>query len=75
MNTLSDRKIHFAVLAIGATAKEMNVSPTSLYNRLNRFGLVQRLLFDCYDTLHTESINGVVWNVREALKNREGGIG
>ena len=73
MNTLSDRKIHFAVLAIGATAKDMNVTPTQLYNRLNHYGLVQQLLFDCYDTLHSESINGVVWNIREALKNREGG--
>ena len=47
-----------------------------LYNRLKRHGLVRTLLFDCYDTLHAESIDGVVWNVQEALKNwdaKEGG--
>ena len=42
-----------------------------LFNRLKRYGLVRRLLLDCYDTLHTESIEGVVWNVQEALKNWE----
>jgi hypothetical protein len=28
-------------------------------------------LIDCYDTLHAESIDGVVWNVEQALKNWE----
>lgn len=64
-------KLHFAVLAIGATAKKMNIPAQDLYNRLERVGLVKRLLFDCYDTLHTESIDGVVWNVEEALNNWE----
>jgi hypothetical protein len=61
----------FATLAIGATAKKMGITATELYNRLKHYGLVQRLLFDCYDTLHSESIDGVVWNVTEALKNWE----
>lgn len=59
----------FAALAIGATAKQMGITTTELHNRLKRHGLVKRLLFDCYDTLHTESIEGVVWNVQEALRN------
>lgn len=61
----------FATLAIGATANRMGISATELHNRLKRCGLVKRLLFDCYDTLHTESIDGVVWNVQEALRNWE----
>lgn len=71
MDATALAKTQFATLAIGATAKAMGVSPTNLYNRLKHFGLVQSLLFGCYDTLHAESIEGVVWNVREALKNRE----
>lgn len=66
----------FATLAIGATAQRMGITDTELFNRLKHHGLVRRLLFDCYDTLHTESIDGVVWNVQEALKNwdeKEGG--
>lgn len=70
------RKTQFATLAIGATAKHMGITAPELYNRLKRHGLVKRLLFDCYDTLHAESIDGVVWNVEQALNNwdaKEGG--
>lgn len=63
--------MQFVTLAIGATAQKMGISTTELYNRLKRHGLIRRLLLDCYDTLHTESIDGVVWNVQEALKNWE----
>ena len=61
----------FATLAIGATAQRMGITATELFNRLKRHDLVRRLLFDCYDSLHAESIDGVVWNVQEALKNWE----
>ncbi len=65
------RKTQFSTLAIGATAKHMGITATELFNRLKHHDLVRRLLFDCYDTLHTESIEGVVWNVEQALKNWE----
>jgi hypothetical protein len=64
-------KTQFSTLAIGAAAQRMGISATELHNRLKRYGLVRRLLFDCYDTLHAESIDGVVWNIQEALKNWE----
>ena len=66
----------FVTLAIGATAQRMGITATELFNRLKRHGLVSRLL-DCYDTLHAESIDGVAWNIQEALKNweaKEGGL-
>ena len=65
------RRTQFITLAIGATARHMGISATELHNRLKLHGLVKRLLIDCYDTLHAESIDGVVWNVQEALKNWE----
>ena len=74
--TVLTPQIQFVTLAIGATAKQMGISATELYNRLNRHNLVRRLLIDCYDTLHAESIEGVVWNVEQALRNwdaKEGG--
>jgi len=67
--TATNAQTQFAALAIGATAQRMGISATELFNRLKHHGLVRRLLFDCYDTLHAESIDGVVWNVQEALKN------
>ena len=74
--TVLTPQIQFVTLAIGATAKQMGISATELYNRLNRHTLVRRLLIDCYDTLHAESIEGVAWNVEQALRNwdaKEGG--
>ena len=47
---------------------QLYFTATELFNRLKRHGLIRRLLIDCYDTLHAESIDGVVWNVQEALK-------
>ncbi len=71
MATTSIQQTQFVTLAIGATAQRMGITATELYNRLKRHGLVRRLLIDCYDTLHAESIDGLVWNVQEALKNWE----
>lgn len=67
---VSPQVVHFAIMAVGATAKKMNIPPTQLYNRLEEEGLVRQLLFNCYDTLHAESLEGVVWNVEQALKSR-----
>ena len=69
--TTTVSQTQFVTLAIGATAQRMGITATELFNRLKRYGLVRRLLFDCYDTLHAESIDGVIWNVEEALKNWE----
>ncbi|MBO4810829.1 MAG: DUF3791 domain-containing protein [Prevotella sp.] len=69
--TTTVSQTQFVTLAIGATAQRMGITATELFNRLKRHGLVRRLLFDCYDTLHAESIDGVIWNVQEALKNWE----
>lgn len=71
MATTSIQQTQFITLAIGATAQRMGITATELHNRLKQHGLVRRLLIDCYDTLHAESIDGVVWNVQEALKNWE----
>ena len=76
MEATALQKTQFVTLAIGATARQMGISATELHNRLKHHDLVRRLLFDCYDTLHAESIDGVVWNVQEALRNwdaKEGG--
>ena len=71
MSTKSIQQTQFITLAIGATAQRMGITATELHNRFKQHGLVRRLLIDCYDTLHAESIDGVVWNVQEALKNWE----
>ena len=71
MATTSLQQTQFITLAIGATAQCMGITATELHNRLKQHGLVWRLLIECYDTLHAESIDCVVWNVQGALKNWE----
>ena len=71
MASTSIQQTQSITLAIGATAQRMGITTTELHNRLKQHGLVWRLLIDCYDTLHAESIDCVVWNVQEALKNWE----
>lgn len=65
-------KIHFAVMAIESAAKEMNVSPMEMHQRLLQVGLLQRLILDCYDVMHTQSLKHVAEDVVEALRNHEG---
>ena len=70
-DTLQQRKIHFAVMAIEAAAEKMGISSMEMYNRLKRVDLIEQLLFDCYEVLHSQSIKHVAENVIEALSNWE----
>ena len=64
-------RLAFTVLAIEASAQKMGISPSEMWRRLERVGLVKSLIQDCYDTLHTESREAVANDVVEALKNWE----
>ena len=64
-------KVHFAGMAIGAAADLMGITPSEMYNRLDKVGLVKNLLFDLYDVEHTQSLEYVAEDVVEALNNWE----
>ena len=65
------RKVHFAVMAIEASAKKQNMTGTQMYKRLKRQNLISRRLFKHYELLHTQSLEWVVDDTIEALHNRE----
>lgn len=65
--TLEDDKVHFAVIGIEATAERMKISPEELIGRLNKVGLIDRFIFGCYETLHTESVDALSQNIENAL--------
>lgn len=65
------RQVHFAVMAIEASAKRANVSGREMHDRLKRQGLISRRLFRYYDVLHTQSLDWVVADTLETLSNRE----
>ena len=64
-------KVHFSVMAIGAAADLMGITPSEMHNRLDKVGLVKNLLFDLYDVEHTQSLEYVAEDVVEALRNWE----
>ena len=64
-------KIHFAVMAIESGAKQMGISPGEMYRRLDKVNLLKRLVLDCYDVMHTQSLKHVSEDIVEALHNWE----
>ena len=65
------RKVHFAVMAIEASAKKRKVSGHAMYRRLKKQDLVHQRLFKHYETLHTQSLDWVVKDTLVTLKNWE----
>ena len=65
------RKLHFAVMAIEASAKKQQVANTVMYKRLKAQDLIRQRLLRYYDTLHTQSLEWVVEDTIETLHNWE----
>lgn len=65
------RKIHFAVMAIEASAKKRKVSGRTMYQRLKKQDIIHQRLLEHYDILHTQSLDWVVKDTLETLKNWE----
>lgn len=65
------RKIHFAVMAIEASAKKEKISGKEMHDRLMLQDLIRKRLFRYYDQLHTQSLEWVVDDTIETLNNWE----
>ena len=60
-------QVHFAVLAIEAAAKKMNVSPEEMQQRLKAQNLIEVYIVKYYDVFHTMSLEHVADDTIEAL--------
>lgn len=65
------RKVHFAVMAIEASAKKEKISGKRMHDRLKLQDLIHKRLFRYYDQLHTQSLEWVVDDTIETLNNWE----
>ena len=65
------RKVHFAVMAIEASAKKEKISGKRMHDRLKLQDLIHKCLFRYYDQLHTQSLEWVVDDTIETLNNWE----
>lgn len=65
------KKVHFAVMAIEASAQKQNISGQEMYLRLKAQDLIHNRLFQHYELLHTQSLDWVVDDTIETLTNWE----
>lgn len=70
-DTLDDRKIRLAVIAIETAEKKLGISPSDFSARLTQYDLIEKRLFKYYDTLHTQSQSYVADDIIETLRNYE----
>ena len=71
MDTLTYRKIHFAVMAIESGAKKLSISGREMEQRLKKQDLIRRRLIGQYELLHTQSLEYVTDDITETLINWE----
>ena len=63
----TEEQLGFAVLAIEAAAKKMNISSGEMYHRLNAQNLIESYIVKYYDVFHTMSLEHVAEDTIEAL--------
>lgn len=71
IDTLTYRKIHFAVMAIESVAAKLNISGREMEDRLQKQDLIRRRLLGQYELLHTQSLEYVADDITETLINWE----
>ena len=71
---LESEKIHFAVMAIEAGAREMGISPMEMRRRLEKMNLIKRLLLDNYEVIHSYILirvfHWIQWTEKEVINER-----
>lgn len=63
--------MQFVVFAIECAARKSGIPSPVLFNRLQRLDMVQRVLVDGYDMLHTQGKSYIADYVIDALHNWE----
>ncbi len=61
----------FVATCIEATARTLGVSYKEVYDRMKRLDLIDRYIYPCYDTLHTESRENLVQDLLGCMDNWE----
>lgn len=70
-STHQDYRMEFVVFALESAAKKAQIPTDELYRRMEKLGLIEKFLFECYDTLHTQGKEYIADVTLEALRNWE----
>ena len=62
-----ESKMIFASSCIESAARKCNTSPSEMYMRMKRVGLMEGFILKCYEALHTQSREHVTEDVLGAL--------
>ena len=71
IESLEDRQILFAVLAIEEGAKKLGITPSEMCELIEKQDLLRSRLIANYDLLHTQSLSYVGDDIVETLLNYE----
>lgn len=69
--THQDYQMEFVVFALESAAKKAQIPTDELYRRMEKHELIEKFLFGCYDTLHTQGKDYIADVTLEALHNWE----
>lgn len=70
-STHQDYQMEFVVFALESAARKAQIPTEELYRRMEKQGLIEKFLFECYDTLHTQGRDYIADITLEALQNWE----
>ncbi|MDY4446262.1 DUF3791 domain-containing protein [Campylobacter sp.] len=68
MRKTMDEKISFCIFCIENTARSLGISGTKMYDKLEKSGLIDDYIFAHYDTLHTQSKEYIINDIKNALE-------
>lgn len=70
-NHISNRQeLEFSLFCIDFVAKELNLPPNEIYQKLKQSGLLQDYIIDNYETLHTLGKAYLVQDIIGLMKER-----
>ena len=61
----------FVATCVEATARKLGVGYRDVYDRMAKVNMIDKYIYPCYETLHTESRDNIAEDMITCLKNWE----
>lgn len=69
-----EKELDFSIFMIYSLAEKWKKTPSEVYKLLNRTGILDEYIIECYDTLHTLGKEYLVQDVTEFVIEKGGSI-
>lgn len=64
------KELTFSIFILYALAEKWQMSPASVYKRLNTTGILDNYIIRCYDVLHTQGKEYLVEDITEFVREK-----